>query len=459
MSATRTAQPAQPGPSSPQAAPNGLPAQPTGQPAAPVRRTSGLSVTDRLVAQVRSWLSGTPGRMRQLLIAGALTAIVFGFAAAQGFAEADGALGRADANTAQLVRIQNIHTNLARADADATNAFLRGGLEPPAQREDYTTALSTASGLIAEAARSQPADSAALAALNQAVVDYTGLIEQARANNRQGLPIGAQYLKVASNGLRTDAIPLLQNLVKANQDRVDLEFGRVTRGFVWLSVAGLLALAVFGLSLMWLARRTHRYVNVPIAIGGGAILLTTVIGAIGLSNVGVAVDDVKDGPYATTLAMAQARIAAYDAKSNESLTLISRGSGQSYETVWTASNVQVQSQLIKARTVDGRAVSAANLWDVYVASHVTIRKFDDGGEWNKAVDRAIGNTENTANKTFGEFDTEATNLLTRTSEATRDGLGDAGGALPVARWLSLLVGIAAALCVFWGVSQRLEEYR
>lgn len=459
MSVTRTAQPAQPGRPSPQAAPNGLPAQPTGQPPAPVRRTTGLSVTSRLTAQIRTWLSGTPGRMRQLLIAGAVTAIVFGFAAAQGFAEADGALDRADANTAQLVRIQNIHTNLARADADATNAFLRGGLEPAAQREDYTTALSTASGLIAEAARSQPADSAALAALNKAVIDYTGLIEQARANNRQGLPIGAQYLKVASNGLRTDAIPVLQNLVTANQDRVDTEFGRVTRGFVWLSVAGLLALAVFGVSLMWIARRTHRYVNVPIAIGGGAILLTTVIGAIGLSNVGVAVDDVKDGPYSTTRALAQARIAAYDAKSNESLTLISRGSGQSYEKAWTASNVQVQRQLIGARTVDGRAVSAANLWDVYVASHVTIRKADDEGDWKTAVDRAIGTTGNSANKTFGEFDTEATKLLTRTSEETRNGLGDAGGALPVARWLSLLVGIAAALCVFWGVSQRLEEYR
>ena len=458
MSATRTAQPAQPGQPSPQTAPNGLPAQPNGQPA-PVRRTTGLSVTGRLAAQVRNWLSGTPGRMRQLLIAGAVTAIVFGFAAAQGFAEADGALDRAVANTAQLVRIQNIQTNLARADADATNAYLRGGLEPPAQREDYTTALSTASGLIAEAARSQPADSAALAALNQAVLDYAGLVEQARANNRQGLPIGAQYLKVGSSGLRTDATPLLQNLIKANQDRVDLEFGRVTRGFVWLSVAGLLALAVFGLSLMWIARRTHRYVNVPLAVGGGAILLTTVIGAISLSNVGVAVDDVKDGPYSATVALAQARIAAYDAKSNESLTLISRGSGQAYEKAWTAANVQVQSQLIKARTVDGRAVSAANLWDVYVASHRTIRDADDKGDWNTAVDRAIGTTGNSANKTFGEFDAEATQLLTRTSTETRDGLGDAGGALQVARWLSLLVGIAAALCVFWGVSQRLEEYR
>ena len=42
------------------------------------------------------------------------------------------------ANTDQLVRIQAIQTNVVQADADATNAFLVGGLEPPAQRADYT---------------------------------------------------------------------------------------------------------------------------------------------------------------------------------------------------------------------------------------------------------------------------------------------------------------------------------
>ena len=37
-------------------------------------------------------------------------------------------------NTEQLVRVQNIQSTLFRADALATNAFLIGGLEPPAQR-------------------------------------------------------------------------------------------------------------------------------------------------------------------------------------------------------------------------------------------------------------------------------------------------------------------------------------
>jgi hypothetical protein len=452
VSVTSRAQPGAPGqqPATPNGRPNGLTAVPA---------VTGRSLTERLSGGIRSWLSGTPGRMRQLMIAGAVTAIVFGIAAAQGFAEAAGALERSDANTAQLVRIQGIHTNLARADADATNAFLRGGLEPPAQRQDYLNAMSAASGLIADAARSQPADNQALAALNQAVLDYGGLIEQARANNRQGLPIGAQYLRVASSGLRADALPLLQNLVKANQDRVELEFNRVTRGFIWLSVAGLLALAVFGLSLWWLARRTHRYVNVPVAIGGIAILVTTVVGAIGLSNVGVAVDDVRDGPYTATLSLAQARIAAYDAKSQESLTLISRGSGQAFETAWKASNEQVKQQLGTAAGVYPDAAQLPGQWDTYVKTHQQIRAFDDGGDWNDAVTKAIGNESDSANTAFNAFDDSAAQALSANSEQTRADLDDAGNWLPIARWLSLLVGIAAALCVFWGFWQRLEEYR
>jgi hypothetical protein len=291
------------------------------------------------------------------------------------------------------------------------------------------------------------------------VLDYGGLIEQARANNRQGLPIGAQYLRVASSGLRADALPLLQNLVKANQDRVELEFNRVTRGFIWLSVAGLLALAVLGLSLWWLARRTHRYVNVPVAIGGIAVLLTTVVGAIGLSNVGAAVDDVRDGPYTATLSLAQARIAAYDAKSQESLTLISRGSGQAFETAWKASNEQVKQQLGTAAEVYPGAAQLPGQWDTYVKTHQKIRALDDGGNWNDAVTKAIGNESDSANTAFNAFDSSAAQSLSANSQQTRSDLSDAGNWLPIARWLSLLVGIAAALCVFWGFWQRLEEYR
>ena len=46
-------------------------------------------------------------------------------------------------NAEQLVRIQAIRTNLVKADANATNAFLVGGLEPPAARDAYTDGITT----------------------------------------------------------------------------------------------------------------------------------------------------------------------------------------------------------------------------------------------------------------------------------------------------------------------------
>ncbi len=457
MSATSTA---------PQPAPQ--PAQqPVPQPAAPApSRRAPAGAAARLVAAIRSGVSGTPGTMRLLLAAAAAVSVVFGLAAAQGFAEAGGALDRADANTAQLVRLQAIHTNLVRADADATNAFLRGGLEPPAQRQDYQNALDEASRLIADAARSQPADNAALAALNTAVLEYSGLVEQARTNNRQGLPVGAQYLRDASSGLRADALPLLENLVKANEDRVTLEFDGIGRGYVWLSVAGLLALVVIGFTLFWLARSTHRYVNVPLAVGGIAILIATFGGATALANAGSKVDDIRHRPYEATLALAQARIAAFDAKSNESLTLISRGSGQAFEKNWQAAAQRVTDRLNQAGSLYDEAAALPAEWNSYTGIHKAIRKDDDGGDWDGAVAQAIGAEDNTPNTTgvtsneaFGSFGSKSAQVLSNTVDQTRSQLSDAGGPLPFARWLTLAAGLLAAVCAWLGVSQRLEEYR
>jgi hypothetical protein len=42
-----------------------------------------------------------------------------------------------------------------------------------------------------------------LAEANASLTTYTGLIESARANNRQGFPVGIGYLKNASTVLRS----------------------------------------------------------------------------------------------------------------------------------------------------------------------------------------------------------------------------------------------------------------
>ncbi|TDW87737.1 hypothetical protein EV137_5820 [Kribbella pratensis] len=407
---------------------------------------------------VAQWFEGTPGRMRAFLILAAAMSVVFGLAAAQGFSQSDGALDRAQANTAQLVRIQAIHTNLVSANADATNAFLVGGLEPPEQRAHFVNSLAAAAGLIAEAATAQPADRDVLGALNKTLITYGGLIEQARANNRQGLPIGSQYLKDANSVLQDDSLPLVKALVEANEKRVDTEFDGISQGTIWILVGGLLSLAVFAITLRWLARRTHRYLNVPIAAGAALVLLTTVVGGVSLAGASNSAKDTRSSEYERTLALSRARIAAYDARSNESLTLIARGSGDAFDKAYTAAAAQVDEQLGK---VGGNGGNLQQLWTAYKSVHDKVRETDaKQGNWDGAVAMAVGKDEtNSSVDTFNAFDSSSNQQLTRTSTGVQSELKDARDGLPPIGWLGVPLGILAALLVAWGMSQRLEEYR
>ncbi|MFI6828505.1 hypothetical protein ACIBG5_15475 [Kribbella sp. NPDC050241] len=441
--------------SAPQPATWSPPAQQSGTPA--VQPPASQTASRRNA--IARWFDGTPGRMRAILILAAVISVVFGLCAAQGFRQSDGALKRAEENAAQLVRIQEIHTNLVSANADATNAFLVGGLEPPAQRQHFVDSMASAAGLIAEAATAQPADQEALGALNKTLLTYQGLIEQARANNRQGLPIGSQYLRDANAVLQNDSLPLVQALVQANEDRTADEFGAVSDGTIWVLVSGVLTLLVFGLTLRWLARRTHRYINVPIAAGALLVLVTVIVGSVALSSAAGDASDTEADAYADTLAMSRARIAAYDARSNESLTLIARGSGDAFDKAYQAAAGRVEEQLSK---LSGTAADGIRTdWDAYRAVHAEVRKRDTAGQWDSAVDLAIGTSKDPTNsvKTFQAFDQGSADELTNTSAAVTSNLSDSRNGLPPIGWLGLPIGIAAALLVAWGMSQRLEEYR
>jgi hypothetical protein len=410
-------------------------------------------------AILRRSLSGTPGELRILALLSVTVSLIFGLGAYSAFESADSALGRAGANAAQLVRIQAIHTNLVRADAAATNAFLVGGLEPADQRTSYTSSMEQAAALIAGAARAQPADGLALSALNTSVLTYAGLIEQARATNRQALPVGAQYLEVASSGLRSDALPILDALVKANDARVRAEFDAASAWLTALITSGVLALLILVGGMLWLSRRTHRYVNTPLVSATVAILVTLVVGVIVLSSVSSRVGTVRDGSYAATLATAKARIAAFDAKSNESLTLIARGSGSAFERTWQNSSKVVVDQSAAAARLSSDASNMGALWAAYVTTHQQMRKADDGGNWDGAVTQAIGKGATSANTKFNAFDTSSGAALASNSRSASDSLDAPRTWLVLVGWLGLLAGIVAAISAWWGVSLRLEEYR
>lgn len=417
---------------------------------------------DRLRARaqrVRHGVRGTPGRMRLVSAGLVVVGLFVGLAATTSLQAADGALTRADANARQLVRLQQIQTSLVNADADASNAFLVGGLEPVAQRRDYDHAIEQALTQVAFAARAQPADGEALAALNTAAERYTSGVQQARAANRQGLPLGAQYLREAGADLRSTALPLLESLTSANAERVQTEYAGARRAWAALTVAGVLGLAAVLAALVWLARLTHRYVNVPLAAAGAVVLVVLVAGVVVLTSVASTVAQVRDGPYAQARALAQARVAAFDAKANESLTLVSRGSGATFEKAWQASAATTASALDRAVAAGTDPAGLGSGWTAYSGLHGAIRGLDDGGRWDEAVAAATTRDAGSANATFAAFDTRSAQALDEAGRATSSGLDRARRGLAVAGWLGPLMGLLAAALAWWGLAQRIEEYR
>lgn len=419
--------------------------QPAPAPAAPAATVAKVGAPSPAVAP--QGFEDVPRLLNRWQVASVAVCLIFGVASALLQFLGWQANGEAADNTEQLVRVQEIQSSLLRADALATNAFLVGGLEAPEQRAQYDDALDDVLRGITDAAEAQPADRAALAALNSEVATYASAIAQARDNNRQGFPIGAEYLLQAGSTLRAAAVPIIQGLVTANSERAEDEMsGQQPIWILWIGVAALVA-------LWWLnrqiARRFHRRLNVGLAVAAVAVGLLTVVATFLAQDQSGDNEELVDGSYQQAADAAEVRTLANDAKANESLRLIKRGSGSTYEDLWTAA----------AKQVDEQATGSTHTqWDRYAALHGEIVELDKGGNWLAAVGKATTRDDAGASAALDSVDRLAQGQVDRAAQATTDTLRSGREFAIGLAVATLLLGLIAAATCAWGVNQRRKEY-
>lgn len=363
-------------------------------------------------------------------------------------------LGTAQADTAQLVRLQEAKVDLLHADALATNAFLVGGLEPAEQRTAYDEAITAATANLSAALSAQPADADVLAELNTIVVDYAAGMELARANNRQGLPVGAAYLNQSSSELRGRGMDLIDAAIDANAARSEDSLG--AQHPFWILLPGLVVIgALWGIH-RWVRNQFKRKYNSGLLwaiwlvalVTAGAFITTNSQAAVNANVRELEFQDVSDG--------AQIRGAANLARSNESLRLIARGSGASYEEAWVESAARVD-DLIAYNSLG--AGGPREDWAAYTDLHGQLVALDDGGDWDGAVQIATDPGPGSASASFTAFDdaiksrigSAAAAVETRLDPRNRISLLGWGGA-------ALLLGLFGANRAWRGISRRLEEY-
>jgi len=403
----------------------------------------------------------SPGRLQLILAAllalGLLTGLVAGLTARSANA------GTADlGNRAQplLVEAEAIYSGLADADTTAAQAFLAGGLEPPALTRRYEADLAQATTALTSAARRTPdggQSADAVAALSSGVAGYAALVATARADNRQGLPVGSSYLSAASLLNRQTLLPQAQALFGVAQREVDGGYTSA-RSIWWLLLfTVLLVLTVLALTIAqrYLSRTTHRTFNMPLLAATGLVLLLA-LGAGSLlinQNLHLHRADVQGSKPAAELA--EARILALRERGDEALALAAHGSGSASE----ADFVSAQSQLTASNgplTGEYLPNEAITAHKAYLDLHRQVRALDDGGDYDGAVKLAIAaDTTKTFDTVTGDIGTA---LNQRKAEFTGE-IDSAGQGLGLLIVVGPLLALIACALVTVGLRARLEEYR
>ena len=407
---------------------------------------------------LRAVFAGTPGRLRTAGAAAIAACLLFGVVSFLSVNARSSAISSARKQAAQLVLVQGIRSSLTQADAAATNAFLVGGLEPADQQQSYSNGIANASAALGAANLSSPADAATLAKVNAVLTQYTGLIESARANNRQGFPIGAAYLRQASALLRSDALPQLSAVAASQQARITDAYNRSAAANTLLIVTLVLAFLVLAAIQGWLSFKTRRTVNVNLAAATVAVLVVGLIGMALMAFAQHSATNVRNGSLANTVALSTARTNAFDAKSDESLTLIARGSGQPFEDAYKVATTNASTALTgdANQSVVTPSLGALTL---YEKAHTNVRAKDDVGNFDAAVALATTNVQTGTKATFAAFDATSQAALTSQASHVSNGLSSARNTLGVLALLLLLVGLISAALSWRGVAVRLREYR
>ncbi len=430
----------------------------------------------RLAARARS----TPGRLTGLMVLLVALGLLAGTAAAVGIMQRSALVDGVRHDTGPLtVQAQELYRSLSDADATAASAFLSNGVEPAPLRQRYQDDIAAASAALAAVTAGTGTDRARVGRIAAQLPVYTGLVDTARTYNRLGIPLGAAYLREASGLMRADLLPAAQELYKQESDRLagDLSGGA---GFPWLAVPLLLiTIAALVLAARYLTRRTQRLLNIGLVVATGAALLMLAWTTVSWLSVQGHLSRAQRAGADVVDELASARIAALNARADEALTLVARGSGGEFDKDFGDKMNQLGGRLGAARADAPGATGTAALTDVGKAmnaagqavadaqehaktwrdAHTKVRDQDNAGNYPEAVRLAVGDQSGGAAQAFASLDDNlaggiaaANRVFDLEARAAADGFTLAVPGL-VALTLLLLTGMVA------GLQQRIAEYR
>ena len=147
----------------------------------------------------------------------------------------------------------------------STTGFVQLGEGSTDDREAYNAAIDTATVAATESALGSATDDTRIRELilniQRQLPVYTGMVETARANHRDGNAVAVNYMSNASTLMREDILPDARELFRLTSAKVTQEQKALTRP-QWVPLSGFVAAVFFLLAAQWwLWRLTRRRFN------------------------------------------------------------------------------------------------------------------------------------------------------------------------------------------------------
>jgi hypothetical protein len=424
---------------------------------------------------VRRHLATTPGRLRLAAALLALGAIVVAAVAAHAAETRSDAVRSVATTEPLLVSAVELSAALSDAHAIAAAGFLVGGPEPAVARHLYARALRRAGARLAEIARevgTSSASGAAVRRITQRLPVYAGLIDNARANNRQGFPVGSAYLRRASGTMRDEMLPSARELYRIEAQNLIARYrdGVAAWTALVVALAGGALLALLAATQVYMARATRRVVNPGLALASVVllVLLAWTLAAFALQQSRLMAGQ-REGSDPVELLTAT-RILASRAQADESIALAARGGGEGEPRLrdvdlgFQAVTRPIGGLLDQAAAAAGHPTAAIDAiraaYGRYLAAHELVVHQEIRGNFTKAVELAVGapgapSTRMAAADLNAALDRQV-RVAQRRFEGAVAGADSALGRLPAG--IPVLAALCAALALL-GLHRRLEEYR
>jgi hypothetical protein len=418
-------------------------------------------------AHPRWWfISTTPGRILTIGIVLAALGVSSAFATSTTINHRQQVLTTVLNHTEPLsFAAGRLYTTLSVADAAAATAFIAQA-EPRPVRQRYEQAITDAAVAVTRASSGLTDEPLVqlLGRINAELAVYTGLIEIARTNNREGNPVGSSYLSEASGLMQSTILPDAAQLYQATSERVDIETTASTQipAPVILVVAGTV---VFGaLSHRWLARRTRRRINPGLIVGALGILVMVVWVGTALTISTTASRSAKDTAAESLKTVTNVAITAQQARADETLSLIRRGDEeirkQSFYQRIDSMHQQIDNYMARPDAVDKPDLAGADqLLLRWRQANDRMNSYISVGNYRAATQVALGSGEDDSTPAFNKLEDQVGRAMEQSRIHLRNDVINARSGLSGAQVGGVVLSLGAAIAVALGLWPRLKEYR